>query len=179
MVVIDSNILSYLVVPNAQAPIDSETGKPVTHVEERIRYLIERLEIDKKKIVIPTPVLAELLVVNRHKATEILDIINERGIFRSVSFNQRAAIELALVIEDEKFTRNLRIGANETKAKIRFDRQIIAIAKAENINTIYSDDDGIKSLGVRLGLTVYGIKDLKLPQITEDLFSELEAETHG
>lgn len=179
MVVIDSNILIYLVVPNARAPIDSETGKPVTHVEERIRHLIEYLENDKKKIVIPTPVLAELLVVNRHRAQEILDIINNRGVFRSVSFHQRAAIELALELEDEKVTRRLRIGTNDSKAKIRFDRQIIATAKAENINTIYSDDDGVKSLGVRLGLTVYGIKDLKFPQITEDLFSELEAETHG
>tara|TARA_R110002167_G_scaffold204404_9_gene408561 strand:- start:44087 stop:44617 length:531 start_codon:yes stop_codon:yes gene_type:complete len=175
MVVIDNNILGYLIAPNS-TPMDETTGKPLKHARERLDHLVKTLQEEKKKIAIPAPVLAELLVVNRKKSDELLTIINDMGVFRPLSFDQRAAIELALHLESEKETRKLSPGTNDTKAKVRFDRQIVAIAKSQNVKTIYSDDKGVKALGSRLGITVIGLKDMELPQKTIPLFAEVETE---
>lgn len=173
MVILDSCILAYMLKPDALAPIDEATGNRVPHARERIEHLIKTLEQDNRKVLVPTPVLAELLVIDRSKADDLLSKISGRRVFRNISFDQRAAIELALNIEDESTTRRLSIGPH-TKAKLRFDRQIIAIARAQNVEVIYSDDGQVQKLGRRLGLTVLGVGDLELPPATHDLFDSLE-----
>ena len=47
--------------------------------------------------------------------------------------------------------------------KLKFDRQIIAIARAEGDTTIYSDDQDIAKLATPLALTVIPIHALPLP----------------
>ncbi|MDA2934247.1 hypothetical protein MYX82_07875, partial [Acidobacteria bacterium AH-259-D05] len=46
---------------------------------------------------------------------------------------------------------------------VKFDRQIVAIAKVENAHTIYSDDDHLKSYGEKVGIKVVSVSDLPLP----------------
>jgi len=62
MVVFDSSVLLLVLDPNAKAPNDPDTGKPLEKAAERIRYLIENLSTAKEKIIIPAPVLSEVLV---------------------------------------------------------------------------------------------------------------------
>ncbi|TCK05871.1 PIN domain-containing protein [Marinobacterium mangrovicola] len=172
MVILDSCMLAYMLKPDALPPVDESTGARVPHTRERIEHLIKTLEQDNRKILVPTPVLAELLVIDRKKADELLIAISSRRVFRNISFDQRAAVELALNLEDEHTSRRLTVGPH-TKAKLRFDRQIIAIARAQNVEVIYSDDRQVKKLGRRLGLTVLGVSDLELPPATHDLFDSL------
>jgi len=61
---------------------------------------------------------------------------------------------------------DLRAGTDTTRAKLKFDRQIIAIARVEGQATVYSDDEDIRKLGAPLGLTVIAVHEL--PQPTED-----------
>lgn len=50
-----------------------------------------------------------------------------------------------------------------TKTKIKFDRQIVAIAKAEGAHTVYSDDDDVHNYAARADLNAFRTSDLELP----------------
>jgi hypothetical protein len=55
--------------------------------------------------------------------------------------------------------------------KVKFDRQIVAIAKAHEVKTIYSDDPHIKKHGEDCGLEVLQLADLPVrPAAQIDLF---------
>ena len=62
MAVFDSTVLLYLLEPDAQTPRDPATGAPVADARQRIEHLIETLERKNEVVVIPTPVLSEVLV---------------------------------------------------------------------------------------------------------------------
>ena len=49
---------------------------------------------------------------------------------------------------------DLRAGTRSTRAKLKFDRQIVAIARTRSQTTIYSDDHDIATLAEPLGLEV-------------------------
>ncbi len=51
----------------------------------------------------------------------------------------------------------------ETWAKLKFDCQIVAIAKVGGATTIYSDDDDVYKLGTAAGIPVVRTRDLELP----------------
>jgi len=53
--------------------------------------------------------------------------------------------------------------SNETWAKVKFDRQIVAIAKIEGARVIYSDDNGLKNVASENGITVIRISEMALP----------------
>lgn len=62
MIVFDASILLFLLAPEARPPNDPKTGQPVTRCKERIEHLIATLERDRTKVIVPTPVLSEVLV---------------------------------------------------------------------------------------------------------------------
>jgi hypothetical protein len=49
------------------------------------------------------------------------------------------------------------------KAKIKFDRQIVAIAAAEGASAIYSDDSDVINYAKEAGIQGYRLADLDLP----------------
>jgi hypothetical protein len=54
---------------------------------------------------------------------------------------------------------------------VKFDRQIVAIARVEGAERIYSNDDDIKRFGASDGIEVIMLDDLELPPAaTPDLF---------
>jgi hypothetical protein len=50
-----------------------------------------------------------------------------------------------------------------THAKLKYDRQIVAIAIVTNASAIYSDDYGVKAIAGRSGIRVIRLADLELP----------------
>lgn len=143
MVVFDSSVLLLVLDPNAKPPNDPITGQPLDKASERIEYLIENLTADKEQIVIPTPVLSEVLVHAGDAMQPYLDTLNSQAAFRIAPFDQKAAIEAALAMSDAIRRGGRRVDAanpDSTVTKIKFDRQIVAIAKAEGARAVYSDD---------------------------------------
>ena len=61
-VAFDASILIYVIDEQAKPPADPATGKPVDRCHERVTHLLETLQQENTKIVIPTPALAEALV---------------------------------------------------------------------------------------------------------------------
>ena len=162
MVVLDATTLFYLLDPDARAPTDPQTGLPVSRVKERVEYLVGTLEKNRDKVVVPTPALSELLVRAGTAGPGYLEILNKSAVFRIADFDQRAAVEAAAAIREAIDAGDKRSGSTSPWAKIKFDRQIVAIAKVAGASTIYSDDDDIARLSRSAGIAVVRIQDLPL-----------------
>lgn len=122
-----------------------------------------QLEKSRDKIIIPTPALSEILVRADAAGPKYLDRINSAAVFRPASFDELCAIEVAAITKGALDSGDKRGGQGGTWAKIKYDRQIVAIAKVNGASVIYSDDKDILKLGRKIGLTVIRIADLPLP----------------
>jgi len=166
MVVFDSSVLLLVLDPDAKAPVDPNTGERVENAAGRIAYLIENLTADKEIIVIPTPVLSEVLVHAGDALPSYLNILNQQATFRIASFDQRAAIETARAVSDALKRGSHRVdnaNPDAARTKIKFDRQIVAIAKTEGAHTLYSDDNDVHNYATRSGLKAYRTAELDQP----------------
>ena len=175
--VFDSTMLLPMLWPEVPAPIDPSTKNPIENMRERVDFLIQRLEKDRTKIIIPTPALSEILVRAGRAGPQYLAQINSTSVFRTAPFDERAAVEVAAMTRSALDSGDKRGGAEGTWAKIKYDRQIVAIAKVQGATTIYSDDSGVKTLGNGIGLTVIRLFDLPLPP--EDPQTSLDLEGNG
>ena len=88
------------------------------------------------------------------EATGIVETLNRQAVFIIESFDQRAAIEVAVMLRGELGKKPPKAGA-QTWAKLKFDRQIVAIAKVSGASEIYSDDKDIEKLGKTGGRSRY------------------------
>jgi hypothetical protein len=165
MVVIDATILLLILNPHAPGPKDA-SGNPVPYARERIAYLIKELQRTKTQIGIPAPALSEILVrMGLNKAHETIAYLEQSAVFSVEAFDQMAAIELAEMLKNESAQnrKRARAGGAETYAKLKFDRQVVAISKVRGAKAIYSDDEHIEILGRQNGIKVVGVKGLELP----------------
>jgi hypothetical protein len=161
IVVFDASILVYVVDDEASPPTDPATGQPVEYCQARVVHLLNRLQQQQAKIIIPTPALAEVLVkADRAAAPEYLRILGSSRHFRLAPFDEKAAVEFA----DRQAERQSGGGRapGETRAKAKFDDQILAIAAVEGATTIYSDDGGLVRLA-ESRFDVVSIADLPPP----------------
>jgi len=175
MVVFDTTVLLPVLWPGIPVPNHPQTGQPVERFRDRIDCLVAHLDQSRTKIIIPTPVLSELLVRAGAAGPEYLAQINAQSVFRIVAFDQRAAVEVAAMAKKAIDSGDKRGGVDATWNKIKFDRQIVAIAKVEGAVALYSDDAGVRVFGKGVGLTVIGSWELPLPpEETPTLFDLVE-----
>ena len=146
MAVLDATTLLHFLEPGVQAATDPATGEPVADAEARIERLVHDLQQAKETVLIPTPALSEVLVHAGEAAPDYLELLHNTARFRIVPFGERAAVELAAMTREALAKGDLRAGTTATRAKLKFDRQIIAIARVEEDSTIYSDDGDIRRL---------------------------------
>jgi predicted nucleic acid-binding protein len=163
MVVFDANYLIHLLHPNPGQVIDPQTEKPVDRIKERIEYLVECLDKAQEKIIVPTPVLSEVFSLSSDKAHDYLALMQSTYRFELASFDPMAAIEAGLAHASAKVKGDKREGADTSWAKVKFDRQIVAIAKTRQATTIYSNDKHIRTLGAREGIAVISVWELPDP----------------
>ena len=163
MAVFDATVLLCFLEPDAGVPIDPYTNSPISNAKARIDHLIATLESRRETIVIPTPALSEVLVHAGEAGPQYLSILTSSRCFRVEAFDERAAIELAAMTREAIATGDLRAGLDITRAKLKFDRQIIATARIHSEATIYSDDRDVASLGRTFDIEVVPIRDLPLP----------------
>ncbi len=163
MVVFDTTVLLPVLWPGVPVPNHPQTGQPVERFRDRIDCLVAHLEQSRTKIIIPTPVLSEILVRAGAAGPEYLAQINAHAAFRIVAFDERAAVEVATMTKKAIDAGDKRGGVDATWNKIKYDRQIVAIAKVEGAAALYSDDPGVRAFGNGVGLTVIGSWELPLP----------------
>lgn len=172
MVVFDTAILLLLLSPDTSAPSNPTTKKPIENAKERVDYLIETLEKQKTKIIVPTPVLSEILVHSDKAGPSYLSTLTSKSAFRIVPFNIKAAIEVAAMTKSALTGGDKKNGGEGTWAKIKYDRQIVAIARVAGATTIYSDDENIDKFAKKFGINVVGLSTLPLrpEEAQRDLF---------
>lgn len=147
MVLFDAGILIKLL--DASTP-DSQ--------REKLDYLIATLQKTKTKILIPTPALAEFYV----KANpEVVANFKGKSAFLIASFDEKAALECSISVADAIRSHDKKASHPDAPwQKIKFDHQIVAIAKCNRAATIYSEDAGLRKFAELLGLKALSIDDL-------------------
>jgi hypothetical protein len=96
-------------------------------------------------------------------ASKIVEELNKHAIFRIEPFDERAAIEVAAMARSDLGGGRKKRAVSATYAKLKYDRQIVAIAKVTQSDTIHSDDGDIRTIAKRAGIKVVGLADLPLP----------------
>src|SRR4051812_6183378 len=96
--------------------------------------LIRVLSAENAKVIIPTPALAEVLTRMPAEAQGWLEEINRCACFQVRPFDDKASIELTEILGE---------GASGFRDVLRFDRQVVAIAKVYGASVLYADDEKI------------------------------------
>lgn len=175
MVVIDATVLLLMLRPDTPVP-DGPGGVKIDRPKDRIEYLVQKLDKAKTKIIIPTPALSEALVRAGAAATQqIIEYLQRYSVFAIEPFDTRAAVEVAAMSRDALGTGKKRGASAATWAKVKYDRQIVAIAKVNGAATIYSDDGDIETLAKRAKINVASLAGLPLPPQKAQLDLELSA----
>lgn len=162
MVVFDTSFLALAFDNSYAPPIDPATGKKLDRCADRISNLIGTLSLSKQRVLIPTPVLAEYLVKGGQDKDKRLSIFASSRVFVVAAFDQRAAVECAM-LEDGESNNKKQLSDDQTKAKVKFDRQIIAVAKAHGALTIYTGDTKLAKRATDNGLKAVLTWEVPLP----------------
>lgn len=177
MVVFDTCFLALAFDTGYEAPLDPTTGKPLTRCAERINHLISNLSASKQRILIPTPVLAEYLVEGGPDKDKRVQIFANSRVFSVAAFDQRAAIECAMIEDgDSRKKKPRKLTPTETKAKVKFDRQVIAVAKAHRAHTIYTGDTKLADRASENGITAILTWQIPLPLTAPQLKLNYDAD---
>ncbi len=75
----------------------------------------------------------------------------------------RAAVELAIMTAKDIKDGDKRAGSTATMAKLKFDRQIVAIAKVNSGSPIYTNDENLIKFANARDVETIALWDLPLP----------------
>lgn len=167
---VDTSALILLVNPAANPPVDPETKQPVTHARERVELFLAGLSA-ADTLVIPTPVLAEVLVGAEEGGPGLLEAISGMARLKVRPFGERAAVETAMMTRDAVNAGDKRGGSQAPWQKVKVDRQVIAVARVESAARIYADDRNLVEFARFLGMDVFSTWDLPVPDGVENLFT--------
>ena len=142
--------------------------------KKKLHYLVQTLTESRVQVLIPTPALTEYLARAGKAASEVLEELRKRSVFRIAPFDQRSSVECAIAIDRDLTAGDKRAGSGGSWAKVKFDRQIVAIAKANGVRQIYSEDGDIKALAKREGIDVIKVADLELPPADKQQLLDFE-----
>jgi rRNA-processing protein FCF1 len=176
MVVFDSDFLLAALDAKASLPRDPKTGKAIGKARERVEHLIDTLSSSRTRMLIPAPVLAEVLVNAGSAVGDYIKNLRAVTAMQVGDFDMRAAVECAQLVGAA-----IKSGAKRSKSvadqpwqKVKIDRQIVAIAKVHGAKTIYTCDEGLSALARDEGLQVLHVADLPVPPVKDqpDMFEE-------
>lgn len=168
MVVFDNSIFCLSLHP------DAKPRSGVDRAKERVEFLIERLQEENERIILPAPAMAEFLVLAGKQGPEYIRRLREIAGLRIEPFDEKAAIELADIEIAARQSGNKRGKAKDSDwQKVKFDRQIVAIARVHGAKTIYSDDPDIQKHAKACRIEVISLADLPTrPAVQQVLFED-------
>ncbi len=153
IVAFDNTFLTLIINPNSQPRPNPETGLPVPHCKQRIEALVDFLSSGNHQLIIPAPCLAETLV----RALDIQNVITVLKTYRVVEiapFDAKSAVELAIISQKAAASGDKRNNSRLDWQQIKFDRQIVSIAKVNGASIFYTDDSAQASFAIEAGLSV-------------------------
>ena len=187
MVVFDTNFLVMLLqddFPPVTHPDTKEKFKG-EDVKRRIAHLICELQKKRSKILIPTPVLAEVFTRFGSQTDEIIQILGRDYGFQFAPFDTKAAIEAGMAFYSARQKGDKKAGSRRAWQRVKFDRQVVSIAKAHGASIVYSNDKQVRTWASELGMTALAVWDLDPPPpqqmhlVESDGDSEPETRANG
>lgn len=170
-VAFDANFISLLLHKHAKAPSDPATKQALLYCQERIQLLVEDLSKRKAKIVLPWPAMAEFMILAHPDHLQYVDEIKTYANFELVEFGARAAIELTMIFAGTG--KSPRKEKDATWAKVKYDRQILAIALASGCGAIYTTDKKLGMLAAKHQIKHLDVFDLPLPPAKQTTFDDM------
>jgi len=156
MIVVDANVLVLLLDPDG-AMDQIERGK------DRILHFIETLAQDRTEIIVPAPVIAELVAGRVERIEEIVTILTRTRGFSVQPFDTVAAIQTGELIRQVQDS----IPANERlpgwKVAMKYDAMIAATARVRRAKAVCTADEGMARYLRGSGIDIILISDLPLP----------------
>lgn len=160
---LDASLWIALYDSQNRLPIDPETGEPVAFVKERVESIIADAEKAKDTILVPAPVLTEVLTVAGERRFDVVATITGSSRFKVGNFDTKAAIELAELNQRAIASGDKRLGSTEAYQKIKLDRQIVSICIAQECDFLYTTDRGMKNFAVWANQPVKHLLDIPVP----------------
>lgn len=127
----------------------------------KLDALVALLSKERTTILIPTPAFTELLVGAGKAREQYFRDLSSNSNFRIEPFGPKAAMECALLLAEAWTKPEQR---RVTHTKVKFDWQIVAIAKSRNASAIYSDDPDLKRAAARVQIPVHTTDSLPMPE---------------
>jgi len=133
---------------------------------ERLNGLIKKIGAQRSYVGVPAPAFAEFLVKSDAATAAILLTFERKAALRILPFDRKAAVQCALLDRAAHATGKKRGSAaqNAPWQKIKVDRQIVAIALANNAELIVAQDGDIPSIAADAGVPATTIESLELPE---------------
>lgn len=165
MIVVDANFLVLLLDPDGAM-------SHIARGKERILHYIAELSRGRTEIIVPAPVIAELVAGRVERIEEVLSALTSRRGFILLPFDPVIAIQTGELIRRVQDS----IPANERlpgwKVAMKYDAMIAATAIVRRARAVCTDDGGIARYLTGSGVEVIRIDDLPLPP--EDAQTRLE-----
>ena len=118
---------------------------------EAVSKLIQALSSENAKVVVPTPALAQVLTHSPTKAEGWMRTLNTYSCFQVRPFDDKASFELTQILGES---------VSGLRDILRFDRQIVAIAKVYAVSVLYADDEQVNQFAEQCGIHAKRLKDL-------------------
>lgn len=163
-VIFDTNFLTYF--SDAAGGFDFKPVDEFDTLEDRFDLLMEQLAASAKEVIIPAPVLAEVLAAKHANEENILSIISNEANIRISDFDKRQGIEFGCMY------RNIARGP-ENRNSFKFDMLILTCARVEGVRTIYTADKNLKKKAQDLGIQAISFQELERPYEQEDKIPDL------
>ncbi|NMT33767.1 type II toxin-antitoxin system VapC family toxin [Stenotrophomonas maltophilia] len=143
----------------------------------KLEYLLEMLDRKRGLVIIPTPAVSEFLVAADQASHDLMEVLQSKSSVRICPFDLAAAYECSQINAAAIGRGNKRDGVQHNKPwqHIKFDRQIVAIAKCNGAQLIVSDDEGVRACAKRLGIQALSMSDLEFPEHERQAKMPLEA----
>lgn len=118
MVAFDNTILSLLIFPDAELQQGSE-GQKVERARERVLGLVRKIEEARDQIIVPAPALSDLLVTAGADIQDVLTTLRASAYIRIESFDELAAVELAMRLREARKAGDQREGLPISRNALR------------------------------------------------------------
>jgi predicted nucleic acid-binding protein len=166
MVVFDANFLIYFLDPKIKNGVGNNS---------RIDHLVATIQKTGERIAVPTPALSELLVKAGDAGPQYLEIVARSKFFRIAEFGERAAVEAAALTREAIAKGDKREPTPQADwAKVKFDRQIVAIARVLGAEKIYTNDDQLAKHAKTAGIESVSPDELPEPPVLPQLEMRLD-----
>jgi predicted nucleic acid-binding protein len=134
--------------------------------------LVAALSKERAKLLIPAPAFTEVMIRADGARERYQQLLSKNPFIQVAPFDKKAATECALILAD---VLSKREKSGISKAKFKFDWQIVATAITNNADIIYSEDGDIERYAKYAKIRFVRPSSLPIPESAKQRALDLDA----